>query len=99
MQKQSEGAAAVRVVTEQALIRRINRMVADKCEKLHKARPWQVEELGQFYIAYLGSANVDSCGNLKASWSMSGVTGLEVDLEEYGREVGALAEWETAGVR
>ena len=83
MQKQSEGVAAVRVVTEQALIRRINRKLAREGQfgaQLHKYRGgrWLVD-LGNFYVI-----DRDTGGLVQA----------HVDLEELAREVGALAKSE-----
>ena len=83
MQKQSEGAAAVRVVTEQALIRRINRKLAREGqfgEQLHKYRGGHsLIDLGNFYV-------IDR--------DTGGLVQTHVDLEEYGREVGALVKSE-----
>ena len=70
-------------VTERALVQRINRKLAHGGrlgQKLHKYRGgrWRTN-LGDFYV-------------------IDGETGFlvqtHVDLEQYGRQVGALAEWE-----
>jgi hypothetical protein len=80
MQKQTEGAAAVRVVTERALIKRINRRLARDGEKVRKnSNPRHLMDLGWYYV-------VDVWNN----WFVAS----HVNLEQLGREVGALAEWE-----
>jgi len=82
-------------VSERALIQRINRRIADECLKLHKARPADDAWLGHYYLVDATSPNADSFGNRKARFSDSGVTGCWIDLEQYGRDVGALAEGES----
>jgi hypothetical protein len=79
---QSEG-AAVRVVAERALIRRINRKLASEGQlgaQLHKYRGGRsLIDLGNFYVIDRETGFL-----VKA----------HVDLEELGREVGALAKSE-----
>ena len=67
-------------VSERALIQRINRRIAPEDLRLRKARPEDDAWLGHYYL-------VDA--------TSSGVTGCWIDLEKYGREVGALCEYET----
>jgi hypothetical protein len=82
---------AMKQVSENALIKRINRRIGRYDAKtytvwgetLRKARlyPGGYEDmnLGRYYT-------IDNHSN--------GLTGAHIDLEQYGREVGALATWE-----
>lgn len=79
----------MRQVTERALIQRINRRIGGydrgTCtawgERLRKLRGdrWWAD-FGSYYTV---------------DWNTGGLCDRHIDLEEYGREVGALAEWES----
>ncbi len=67
-------------VSERALIQRINRKLAPELRGLKKSRGWRAEhELGKYWILDFHSNFADE---------------LDIDLEDYGRELGALKEWE-----
>lgn len=67
-------------VTSRALIQRINRAIAAKDEILKKSRGAIAEQdLGAYFV-------IDASRNI--------VLWKEVDLEQFGREVGALKEYE-----
>lgn len=67
-------------VTEKALYQRINRKLAADGEKLKRARGANVETaLGEYFV-------VDIYRNA--------VMHTHIDLEDYGRELDVLAEWE-----
>ena len=67
-------------ITEQALLKRINRKLAHDDERVHKAREQWVHELGEYYLVdYGGTAS-------------SNVLAYHVDIENMGREIGVLRE-------
>ncbi|MCP4607028.1 MAG: hypothetical protein GY847_42030 [Proteobacteria bacterium] len=67
-------------VSERALMQRINRKLAPERRGLRKSRGWRAEhELGEYWILDFYSNFADE---------------LFIDLEDYGRELGALKEWE-----
>ena len=71
-------------VTVRALIQRINRKLALQDESLRKARTENVRlTVGDYYI-------VDVMRNCIAH--------REVDIEEQGRQLGALKPWETVAL-
>ena len=67
-------------VSERALAQRINRVLAKQDEKLLKARGSRmVESVGIYYIVDISNNNIAI---------------KEVDIEELGRELGALKPYE-----
>ena len=71
-------------VSERAALARLNRAMANAEEVVKKARPGSraFNELGEYYAINTGS-NV--------------VTATHIDLEKWGREVGALKPYEEVG--
>jgi hypothetical protein len=66
-------------ITESALIKRLNRHLAKQDQQLRKGRPPFNSDLGEFYIVDLRNNFVSSSNH---------------DLENLGRQEGALAEYE-----
>ena len=67
-------------VSERALIQRINRKLAVDGEKLHRSREGSARmKLGEWFIVE----------------ESTGITAYHCDLEDLGRELGVLQEWET----
>jgi hypothetical protein len=68
-------------VSERALFARINRKIHDDDLMLRRCRASSRDyhNLGDFYLV---------------NWRINGVAGYHVDLETYGREVGALKDYE-----
>jgi hypothetical protein len=67
-------------VTTRALVQRLNRRLHDDELVLRKTRSRRAWiDLGDFYLV---------------NWRINGVVRYRVDLEELGREVGVLANWE-----
>ncbi len=73
------GVLVKRAVTQSAVVRRINRKLAPKYERLCTSRAAVVNELGAHHL-------IDS-------WNNS-VIATDVDVEEYARELGVLHESE-----
>ena len=67
-------------VTEKALYQRINRKLQEQGSALKRARASAETALGAYFV-------VDVQGNY--------VTQHHIDIEDFGREIGALAEWES----
>jgi hypothetical protein len=70
-------------VTEKALYQRINRKLRDDGETLKRARGAAWTTLGEYYVV-----------NLERNY----VSQHHVDLEEYGRELGALQPFESVQI-
>jgi hypothetical protein len=67
-------------ITTRALVQRLNRKLHDDDLMVKKTRDGRArQELGDFYLL---------------NWRINGIAESFVDLEELGRKVGALAEWE-----
>jgi hypothetical protein len=69
----------VLLVTKRALIQRINRKLRDRGQVVKAARARAWRFVGSYYA-------VDVKQNQ--------IVGRRIDLEKFGRELGALAEWE-----
>jgi uncharacterized protein YnzC (UPF0291/DUF896 family) len=67
-------------ITEKALYQRINRKLKDQDASLKRARGSVETTLGEYFV-------VDVKGNY--------VTNHHIQIENLGRELGVLAEWET----
>jgi hypothetical protein len=74
-------------ITARALLRRINRRLEEHGEVLKKNHPhptdrgaWRISGVGEFYVIDLEKGRI---------------TRRDVDLERLGREVGALAPYES----
>jgi hypothetical protein len=67
-------------ISERALIQRLNRKLQAQDQKLKTARGWRMQShAGRFYVI-----------NSRHGW----VEAKNIDLEEWGRERGALHPWE-----
>jgi hypothetical protein len=67
-------------ISERALIQRLNRKLASQDQKLLTARGSRMQlDVGRYYVV-----------NRKHNW----VEAKDIDLEEWGREHGALHLWE-----
>jgi len=68
-------------VSERALFARVNRKIHDDDLMLRRcpATRRDYNRLGDYYLV---------------NWRINGVAGYDVDLEQYGREVGALKDYE-----
>jgi hypothetical protein len=67
------------VVTERALLQRINRKLRDKRQALKSPRGRQYRELGNYYLLDL---------------SRNSVIERDTDIEKLGRKLGVLQTWE-----
>lgn len=68
-------------VSERALFARINRRIYDDDLVLRRCPATRrgYHNLGDFYLV---------------NWRINGIAGKNIDLEDYGREVGALKDYE-----
>jgi hypothetical protein len=67
-------------VTERALIQRINRKLHDDDQMVKTTRGGRAEmDLGRHYVL---------------NWRINGVVHTNIDLEDLGRELGVLQDWE-----
>jgi hypothetical protein len=67
-------------VSERALIQRINRKLWDDDEMVKTTRGGRAEmDLGRHYVV---------------NWRINGVIHKDIDLEDWGRDLGVLKNWE-----